>query len=564
MVEFIRQYVTSAVGLLVVLSAIYFVFWVLLGKKLAHRKIQLSKRAGWLQIKEEIITSLISFIGSTCFVFIILNLKDKGFVKFYTETGKYGIWYEVVTVAVLLLVSDAWFYWSHRIMHHPKIYKYVHALHHKSLDVNPYTSTSFHIIESVWLTAWILPLVMLMPVSMTALGAMQALGTFNNIKSHLGYEFYPQFFKLPPFNMLVTATNHSLHHTQYNGNYGLFFRFWDILCGTELTTTTATFTEIHNRKHEHIIDNTRYKKLVIDKLVKENNETISVYFKPNDVQFYKYLAGQHLTLLVNVNGKKHHRCFSLSSSPNIDKFLRITVKLKGEVSHYFYNEAKVGDTIEALYPVGDFTFVPNSGVIKNYVFVAGGSGITPLYSMLQQILHFEPNSKVHLFYANKNEQSIIFKDEIQQLAAQYPKFKSQYFISGKNRITKNDISNFNDATYFICGPSSLQQTMVTYLKDLKIDTSKVNTAYFADGYVPWFGLFIKKYSVPKLAKQAAALSIALFFSFSAASQTEIEGKWHDVDHSEKIVTIVANNKMFSGTDATGKVVFKDVTFVSKK
>jgi ring-1,2-phenylacetyl-CoA epoxidase subunit PaaE len=552
MVEFIRQYVTSAVGLLVVLSAIYFVFWVLLGKKLAYRKIQLSKRAGWLQIKEEIITSLISFIGSTCFVFIILNLKDKGFVKFYTETGKYGIWYEVVTVIVLLLVSDAWFYWSHRIMHHSKIYKYVHALHHKSLDVNPYTSTSFHIIESVWLTIWILPLVMLMPVSMTALGAMQALGTFNNIKSHLGYEFYPKFFKLPPFNMLVTATNHSLHHTQYNGNYGLFFRFWDILCGTELTITTATFTEIHNRKHEQIFDNTSYKKLVIDKLVKENDETVSVYFKPNDLQFYKYLAGQYLTLLVNVNGKKHHRCFSLSSSPN------------GEVSHYFYYDAKVGDTIEALYPVGDFTFVPNSGIIKNYVFVAGGSGITPVYSMLQQILHFEPNSKVHLFYANKNDQTIIFKDELEQLASQYPKFRCQYFVRGKNRITKNDFSNFNDATYFICGPSSLQQTIITCLKDLKIDSSKVNLEHFADGYLPWFGLFTKKYSVPKLARKAVVLSIALFFLFSAAAQTEIVGKWCDVDHPEKIITFTANNKFFSGTDATGKVVFKDVTFVSKK
>jgi ferredoxin-NADP reductase len=327
-----------------------------------------------------------------------------------------------------------------------------------------------------------------MPISMTVLGIMQVIGTFNNLKSHLGYEFFPRFFNAPPFNMLVTATNHSLHHTQYNGNYGLFFRFWDIVCGTELNSTESTFNEIHQREIGTIIDNTKYRTLTIDKLVKETPDTVSVYFKPEDKAFYNYKAGQYLTLKVKVGGKTYHRCFSLSSSPNIDDFLRITVKLKGEVSHYFYNTSKIGDIVESLLPVGDFTFTPDKIIENHYVMVAGGSGITPLYSMIIQMLQFEPKSKVTLLYTNKKEENIVFKKELNELTHQYPQFEYNEFISSIKRIEINDLKFGNNAYYYICGPDSLKDGITQHLKDLKISKSHINIEHFADGYTPWFGL----------------------------------------------------------------------------
>jgi ring-1,2-phenylacetyl-CoA epoxidase subunit PaaE len=491
MLEFVQQYLTTVIAALLIMSVAYFVFWIALGKKLSNRKIQLSKRAGLAQIKEEIGASLLSFIGSTAFMFIILSFKDNGLAKFYVEAGKFGWWYEVVVVLIMVILSDTWFYWCHRAMHHQKVYKYVHALHHKSLDVNPYTSTSFHVIEAVLLTVWVLPLVLVMPVSMLALGIVQVLGTFNNLKSHLGYELFPKFFSKAPFNIFVTATNHSLHHTQYNGNYGLFFRFWDSVCSTELNSTDSTFEEIHQRNDEIIVDNTKYRKLTINKIEKVNQNTVSIYFKPTEAAFYNYKAGQYLTLKVNINDKTYQRCFSLSSSPNIDDFLRITVKLKGDVSHYFYNSAKVGDTIEALLPVGDFIYTPNATSKKQYVLVAGGSGIAPLFSMLKQILNFEPLSKVALLYANSSEESITFKHELSQLAQQYPHFKCEDFISGKNRIDKDNLNIDPNATFYICGPSSLKEGIITHLKHLRINKSNINVEHFADGYVSWFGLFNK-------------------------------------------------------------------------
>jgi ring-1,2-phenylacetyl-CoA epoxidase subunit PaaE len=485
MQEFLKNYLSGLVTSLVIMGAAYGILWLLLGKPLKNRKIQLSKRAGWQQIKEEIITASIAFLGSTAFMFLLFYFRDAGMLQLHSETGKYGSGYEVASVIILLLVSDAWFYWSHRAMHHPKVYKYVHALHHRSLDVNPFTSNAFHVIEAVWLTVWILPVFLLMPVSLFALGIMQALGLFNNLKSHLGYELYPQFFRIPPFNMLVTATNHSLHHTQYNGNYGLFFRFWDIACGTELNTTNSLFSDIHQRKNETVVDNTQYRTLIIDKLVKETNDTVSVYFKPTDQAFYKYQAGQYLTVKVKVGTKTYDRCFSLSSSPEVDHFLRITVKLKGEVSHYFYNEAKVGDTIESLLPVGDFILKS----APHYVMVAGGSGITPLYSMIRHMLSTETNSKITLLYANKSVENITFKAELNRLEQAHSQLQYHDFISGQKRIGKEDLSPYPDADFYICGPDSLKEGIVEQLKQLKMDKSKIHVEHYADGYVPWFGLF---------------------------------------------------------------------------
>jgi glycerol uptake facilitator-like aquaporin len=83
MLEFLQQYLTTVAGALTIMSLAFLIFWIAFGKSLSNRKVQLSKRAGWSQIKEEIGASLLSFIGSTVFMFIILSFKDNGLTKFY-------------------------------------------------------------------------------------------------------------------------------------------------------------------------------------------------------------------------------------------------------------------------------------------------------------------------------------------------------------------------------------------------------------------------------------------------------------------------------------------------
>jgi ring-1,2-phenylacetyl-CoA epoxidase subunit PaaE len=327
-----------------------------------------------------------------------------------------------------------------------------------------------------------------MPVSLFALGIVQVVGMFNNIKSHFGYELYPKFFaKVFPFNQLITSTHHNIHHTRYNGNYALMIRFWDIVCGTEISDTQEVFEEINDRKKTIVVDNTKYQTLTISKLIKETSDTVSVYFEPDNKDFYNYQAGQYMNIRVKLNGKTHDRTFSLSSSP-LDKFLRITVKLNGEVSHHLYNQAKVGDTIKALLPVGDFVVKP----VDEYLLVAGGSGITPLYSMINTILVNQPKSKITLLYSNRSEESTIFKTELAELSSKNPNLVIKNFISGKNRIGESDIVEVikispNVQTY-ICGPESLKTAVKSYLHNAKTPEIKVHTEDFVDGFVPLFGL----------------------------------------------------------------------------
>jgi ring-1,2-phenylacetyl-CoA epoxidase subunit PaaE len=486
--------ITSIATTLGLLGLVYLIIWVIFAKRLAKYKIQSSRRAGFSQIKDETINTIIVIVVNGFFTGFILYLANNGYTQFYTETGKYGIWYEIFSAFVLLLIGDAWFYWMHRLLHHPKIYKYIHAVHHKSLDTNPFTVNSFHVLEGFLLTIYIIPALMIMPVSLLALGVNQVLGMYNNIKSHLGYEFYPKFFdKIFPLNMLVNSTNHNLHHTRYNGNYGLFFRHWDIINGTEIKETQDIFKSIHDRdpKNIKIIDNTKYQSLTISKIVSETADTTSVYFEPTNTDFYNYQAGQYINIRVKLNGQNCDRTFSLSSSP-LDKFLRITVRLNGEVSHFFKNKARVGDKIEALLPVGDFGIVTNSNNQKNYLMIAGGSGITPLYSMIKTILNQEPKSKITLFYSNRTLESTIFANEIIELSNNFlGKFTVKNFVNGK-RLGQSDITDYvsinNDFECYICGPESLKTASKLYLKNQNVDQKKIHTEDFVDGYVPWFGI----------------------------------------------------------------------------
>jgi sterol desaturase/sphingolipid hydroxylase (fatty acid hydroxylase superfamily) len=118
----------------------------------------------------------------------------------------------------------------------------VHAVHHKSVDVNPFSSYSFHFAEAFLLGGWVLPVILLVPIYLPMLGVLQGIGLANNVMSHLGYEFLPRWLlRVPLLRWMNTSTFHNLHHTSLRGNYGLMFRWWDRWLGTEVPNYEATF-----------------------------------------------------------------------------------------------------------------------------------------------------------------------------------------------------------------------------------------------------------------------------------------------------------------------------------
>jgi Delta7-sterol 5-desaturase len=230
-----------------IMSVTYFVFWKLLKKRIQKWRIQLKERVNNKQIINELKNALITSLFSALFGGIVLYLKSNGYTKVYTDYAEHPF-FTFGGFFILLLLDDTWFYWVHRLLHHPKIYRHIHAVHHKSVDVNPFTSMSFHPVEAILLTLWILPVAFFVPIYAPVLVLVQVWGLLDNVKSHLGYEFYPKRFNKSWLRFLTSSTFHNMHHSKFMGNYGVHFRIWDRLLKTEFKDYETEYEKIKNRE----------------------------------------------------------------------------------------------------------------------------------------------------------------------------------------------------------------------------------------------------------------------------------------------------------------------------
>ena len=233
-----------------IVALTYFVFWKLFANKLRNWRIQIERRADSKQLIREIKNSFFVLIVGASLACIVTYLGSQGYTNIYLEFSANPFWLALTSFPILIIIDDTWFYWVHRALHHKSIYKYIHHEHHKSLDVTPLTSLSFHWAEPLLLTLWIVPASLVLPIWAPALALMQVYGFLDNLKSHLGYEIYPKGFNRSPLRFLTTSTYHNLHHTKFRGNYGVHFRIWDRLMGTELDTYEQKFDDIQARKQQ--------------------------------------------------------------------------------------------------------------------------------------------------------------------------------------------------------------------------------------------------------------------------------------------------------------------------
>lgn len=255
--DFIKHLLSSfpqgfATGLLLngtLITFAYFLFWKKLKKKLTNWRIQLKQRADSQQIKAELKNAIGTLSVGALFSSIVIYASTLGYTKIYTDFDDYHLAWSLLGFFILLIIDDTWFYWMHRLLHHPRIYKYIHKEHHLSIDVNPYSSLSFHWAEALLLSFWIIPASFILPIYAPVLLVVQLWGALDNIKAHLGYELYPAWWHKSWFRFLTTSTHHNMHHSKFNGNYGVHFRFWDKVCGTEFEDYEATFDEIQMRKN---------------------------------------------------------------------------------------------------------------------------------------------------------------------------------------------------------------------------------------------------------------------------------------------------------------------------
>lgn len=201
----------------------------------AYKPGQFRKEVGWSTVT----AGIFALSGAAT-----LLLWQKGFTKVYLEAGDYPLWWLPVSLLIAMTAHETYYYWLHRWMHHPKVFRIVHKVHHDSNITSPWTAFSFHPLEGV-LQALFLPLLLLvLPMHLYVILAQLTIMTFSSVINHLDIEVYPKGFHRHPLGRwLIGATHHSLHHKQFKYNYGLYFTFWDKWKGTESPLYKSLFEE---------------------------------------------------------------------------------------------------------------------------------------------------------------------------------------------------------------------------------------------------------------------------------------------------------------------------------
>jgi len=165
---------------------------------------------------------------------LALEAWKAGGTMIYVDPGAYPLWWLPLSFVLLLVVQDTHYYWTHRLLHHRRLFGWAHAGHHRARDPSPFASFAFDPAEAA-VTAWLLPvLAFLVPLNIWMLAVLLTVMTATAVMNHCGWEMWPdRWVRSGPGAHLITATHHSRHHTHMKTNYGLYFRMWDRWCGTD-------------------------------------------------------------------------------------------------------------------------------------------------------------------------------------------------------------------------------------------------------------------------------------------------------------------------------------------
>ncbi len=197
----------------------------------------------------EIRHSLLTTVILAAVVILILKTPLRDYTRLYTDLSTYGAWWIPFSLLLSLVLHDTYFYWMHRIVHSPALYRRVHLVHHKSVNPSPWASFSFHFLEAI-LEGMAAPIILfLIPMHPIALIMFGLLSFGINVYGHLGFEIAPKWLRRSfLFQWVTTSTHHNLHHSKFKGNYGLYFRVWDRLMGTENPEYVKEYDRIQERR----------------------------------------------------------------------------------------------------------------------------------------------------------------------------------------------------------------------------------------------------------------------------------------------------------------------------
>lgn len=243
------------------------------------------------------------------------------------------------------------------------------------------------------------------------------------------------------------------------------------------------------------------------KLNTKNALTIDFDIPESLKNTFQFTAGQHITLDFKLERNNYRRTYSICSSPTENR-LAISVKRQqnGIVSNYINNAFYEGLKVRVSAPFGRFFDEKQVENTQNIFFWAGGSGITPLFSILKYLIAKNDNTLIHLIYANKNAQSVMFREELTHLERAFPhRISVTHLLSDAPSGRKNifemlfrppKIEHYSaghlnsdfiknkaipNAVHYICGPELMMKTCEMGLLDLDVAKENVHLEYFSNG-----------------------------------------------------------------------------------
>ncbi len=212
-----------------------------------HRKV-ISKYPDPAQVRREMRDSAVSLLIFALVSAVTILAARQGWTQLYRKLDTHGMLWFWASIACAILLHDTWFYWTHRAMHHRRLFRFFHQTHHLSKNPTPWAAYAFSPAEAL-VQAAIFPLVIiLIPMHLYAFGLFMLWQIVFNVAGHTGYEFHPRWLMDSWLGrVLNTPTNHVQHHETLRGNYGLYFNVWDRLMGTNHALYEQRFREVTTR-----------------------------------------------------------------------------------------------------------------------------------------------------------------------------------------------------------------------------------------------------------------------------------------------------------------------------
>ncbi len=201
----------------------------------AERRVQLSRKPRRAdQTARELRMSLWTSLVFGASAVVMAWAWEAGWLRVYLDWQAYGWWWLPLSLAIGMLVHETYYYWLHRAMHHPRLYRLLHHGHHDSIVTSGWTSFAFDVGEAV-LQAAVIPVILLvLPMHAAVLVLWLTVMTISAIVNHLNVELYPLPLDRHWWGRnVIGATHHAKHHQRFNKNFGLYFTFWDRWMGTE-------------------------------------------------------------------------------------------------------------------------------------------------------------------------------------------------------------------------------------------------------------------------------------------------------------------------------------------